>query len=157
MKINAIISVLMLIFSFYCSATNISQADKEKMMSLMRDAEPYAAGMGKSGDEACRDMSNDMVAKYGPELSKIGETPSHIRDSSYSLCINAISSAEEARSESELDMWKTSALTNVNQQLQNDTRVPSPKTFLTEAINTSVKIARPFYFMKELSVKYNLR
>ena len=157
MKANTVISSFLLLIAFSCSATDISQADKEKMISLMQDAAPYAAGMGKSGDDVCREMSNDMVIKYGNQLSKLGETPSHIRDSSYGICISAISSAESSRSENELDMWKTSALANVDRQLQGDTRNPSPKQFLIESINNSVKIARPFYFMKELSIKYSSR
>ncbi|ELX9578571.1 hypothetical protein SLJ66_001940 [Escherichia coli] len=160
---NKVVFAAALLLSFTCIASPATQMDADKksemdkLMSLMRAAGPYAPGMGKSGDEVCKKMADDMVTKYGSHLSQLGKSPTDIRDSSYGLCVNAISSAENARSENEVEMWKTSALKNVEDQLQGDTRAYSPREFLIESINNSVRIARPFYFMKELSVKYNVR
>lgn len=161
MKINT--AFLSIAFLFTCScvaapANNMDaekKADMDKLMELMMAAAPYAPGMGKSGDEVCREMSDDMVKKYGNQLSQLGKSPADIRDSAYGICVNSITSAENARSEREVEMWKTSAIKNVDDQFKNDTRVPSPRDFLIESINNSTRIARPFYFMRELSIKYN--
>ncbi|EHH8654385.1 hypothetical protein MOX61_005354, partial [Escherichia coli] len=71
----AIFSSVLLSLTAYAA----SDKDKEKMMSLIKDASPYVAGMGKSIDEVCQDMANDMVKKYGNQLSAIGKSPSDIR------------------------------------------------------------------------------
>lgn len=164
MKIKTAIYALtlMMTFSSFAGSPQGPQQEKEKnedmekMMSLLRNSEPYVAGMGRSAVEVCMDMANDMVKKYGDQLSQLGDPPSKVRDSSYGICLDGIRSAESANSENEIEMWNKSALKNVDDQLKNDPRGPYPREFLTESIRNSVRIAKPIYFMKELNAKYNM-
>jgi hypothetical protein len=141
------------ILSFACFsqlAHAVSDNDKEKMTSLMKDTSPYVVGMGKSADEVCHDMANDMVKKYGNQLSSIGKSPSDIRDSAYGLCFDATSSAVTAQSTEEIDMWKNAAMQNVNQTFKGDNEKSPARTFLVEAIDKSARIAKPIAFMQEI-------
>lgn len=142
----AVLSVATISFS----ANAVSDKDKAKMMSLMKDASPYVVGMGKSIVEVCNDMGNDMVKKYGNQLSSTGKSPSDIRDSAYGLCLDAATSAASAQSTEEVNMWKNAAMQNINQTFKGD-EVKSPaREFLVEAIDKSARIAKPIAFMQEI-------
>lgn len=153
MNRNVVILAISILFPLTSNSNQLTSSERDKMLSLMKDAEPYVVGMGKSAVEVCHNMANDMVSKYGKILSEIGKSPSEIRGSSLGICLDAVSSSENAQSSSELDMWKTSSLKTIEQQLNGDARKPSPKDFLIESVNTSVRIAKPIYYMKELSEK----
>lgn len=147
MKCNFLIIAIFSVFSLTANA--VSDKDREQMLSLMKDAAPYAAGMGKSVDEVCSDMANDMVKKYGNQLSEIGKTPSEIRDSASGICLDAASAASSAQSIDEVSMWKKSAMQNINQTFHGET---SPaRDFLVETIEHSEKMAKPIAFMMELN------
>ncbi|MRT01876.1 hypothetical protein [Ewingella americana] len=135
----------------------INQMDKEMLQSLADESKPYVVGMGRSAVDSCQDMANDMVKKYGRELSKIGRQPSEIRESSFGICLNAITSAQSAKYRDEIDMWKDSAIENINQEFMNDSREETPRYFLTESVDHSAKIARLVFFMMELSKKYDIK
>ncbi|CFQ40789.1 TPA: hypothetical protein PXJ37_001798 [Yersinia enterocolitica] len=157
MKTNFIIFFIAASSLFSASSLAISQPDKEKLQIFINESKPYVVGMGRSAVESCQDMANDMVKRYGYDLSKIGRQPSEIRDSSFEICINALSSAQSAQSQDEIEMWKASALENIHQEFKNDTREVTPKYFLTESVNHSEKIARLAFFMMELSKKYDMK
>lgn len=147
MKSSLLIIAILSVYSL--SAHAISDKDKEQMMSLMKDASPYVAGMGKNVDEVCSDMANDMVKKYGNQLSDTGKPPSEIRDSASGICLDAASSASSAKSIDEVSMWKRSAMQNINQTF-HDENSPA-RDFLTETIEHSEKMAKPIAFMMELN------
>lgn len=157
MKLKIIIIAITATLSLSSMAHAVSQEDKNKMMSLLKDSEPYIVGKGKSAIEVCQYMANDMVSRYGVKLSKIGKSPSDIRESTLGICLNAITSVESAQSQDEVEMWKTSALKNIEQELRGDTRDPSPRDFLVESVDKSAKVARLVYFSMELSRKYNIK
>ena len=149
MKINMLIIAALATYSLTTNA--ISDKDKEQMMSLMKDASPYVAGMGKSVDEVCSDLANDMVKKYGNQLSGTGKSPSDIRDSASGICLDAASTASSAQSIDEVSMWKKSAMQNINQTFHGES---SPaRDFLIETIEHSEKMAKPIAYMMELSKK----
>ena len=149
MKINMLIIAALATYSLTANA--ISDKDKEQMMSLMKDASPYVAGMGKSVDEVCSDLANDMVKKYGNQLSGTGKSPSDIRDSASGICLDAASTASSAQSIDEVSMWKKSAMQNINQTFHGES---SPaRDFLIDTIEHSEKMAKPIAYMMELSKK----
>ena len=143
----AIFSSVLLSLAAYAA----SDKDKEKMMSLIKDASPYVAGMGKSIDEVCQDMANDMVKKYGNQLSAIGKSPSDIRDSSYGICFDAASSASLSQSIEELSMWKNAAMQNINATFRGENEQSPARKFLVETIDHSEKMAKTIAFMREIS------
>ncbi|EFD9711413.1 hypothetical protein CLN64_004960 [Escherichia coli] len=120
-------------------------------MSLIKDASPYVAGMGKSIDEVCQDMANDMVKKYGNQLSAIGKSPSDIRDSSYGICFDAASSASLSQSIEEVSMWKNAAMQNINATFRGENEQSPARKFLVETIDHSEKMAKTIAFMREIS------
>lgn len=149
MKISMLIIAALATYSLTANA--ISDKDKEQMMSLMKDASPYVAGMGKSVDEVCSDLANDMVKKYGNQLSGTGKSPSDIRDSASGICLDAASTASSAQSIDEVSMWKKSAMQNINQTFHGES---SPaRDFLIDTIEHSEKMAKPIAYMMELSKK----
>ncbi|CNI81721.1 Uncharacterised protein [Yersinia frederiksenii] len=157
MKLKIIIIAITAALSLSNMAHAVSQEDKNKMMSLLKDSEPYIVGKGKSAFEVCQDMANDMVGRYGAKLSKIGKSPNDIRESTLGICLNAITSVENYQSQDEVEMWKVSALKNIDQELHGDTRTPSPRDFLIESVDKSAKVARALYFMMEVSRNYNIK
>ena len=148
---KSILLIIAILSVYSLSAHAISDKDKEQMMSLMKDASPYVAGMGKNVDEVCSAMANDMVKKYGNQLSETGKSPSEIRDSASGICLDAAASASSAKSIDEVSMWKRAAMQNINQTFHGEN---SPaRDFLTETIEHSEKMAKPIAFMMELSKK----
>ncbi|EKP4555671.1 hypothetical protein P3X41_003408 [Escherichia coli] len=143
----AIFSSVLLSLAAYAA----SDKDKEKMMSLIKDASPYVAGMGKSIDEVCQDMANDMVKKYGNQLSAIGKSPSDIRDSSYGICFDAASSASLSQSIEEVSMWKNAAMQNISATFRGENEQSPARKFLVETIDHSEKMAKTIAFMREIS------
>lgn len=149
MKTKLLVLAMMCTASFSTHA--ISERDKAEMMSLINDASPYVVGMGKSVDEVCSGMANDMVKKYGYKLSDAGKSPSEIRDSASGICLDAASSAYSAQSIEEVSMWKKSALQNVNQTFHG--KSSAARDFLEETIANSEKMAKPIAFMMGLNKK----
>lgn len=143
--------IIAILSTYSLTANAISVKDKEQMMSLIKDASPYVAGMGKSVDDVCTDMANNMVKKYGNQLSDAGKSPSEIRESASGICLDAASSASTAQSIDEVSMWKKSAMKNINQAFHGE-RSPS-RDFLVETIEHSEKMAKPIAFMMELNKK----
>lgn len=151
MKAKIITIAILSFAAFSFTASAVSDKDKAKMMSLMKDASPYVVGMGKSAHEVCQDMANDMVKKYGNQLSSLGRTPSEIRESAYGICIDAASSAASAKSMDEVSMWKNAAMQNINSTF-NGKDVNSPaRSFLVETIDCSEKMAKTIAFMMEIN------
>ncbi|MCC7579578.1 hypothetical protein H8V75_11645 [Enterobacter roggenkampii] len=147
----AVLSVATISFS----ANAVSDKDKAKMMSLMKDSSPYVVGMGKSANEVCQDMANDMVKKYGNQLSNLGKTPSEIRESAYGICIDAASSASSAKSVDEVSMWKNAAMQNINKTFYGENQDSPAKRFLVETIDHSEKMAKTIAFMSELDQSHS--
>ncbi|XEH50571.1 hypothetical protein NMD75_04390 [Edwardsiella tarda] len=133
--IIATIGALSLLSSFHCSA------NQENIKSLVAEMRPYISKGASSPFDACRSIASSMVQKYGTQLSDLGKTPSEIRESSLSICLDALSQAESARSKNEISMWKNAALKNIDMQFKNDDRGPAPRDFLTESIDKSAKLA----------------
>lgn len=121
------------------------------MMSLIKDASPYAAGMGKSAHEVCQEMANDMVKKYGNQLSAKGRAPSEIRESAYGICLDATSSAASAKSMDEVTMWKNAAMKHISTTFEGVSADSPERRFLVESITLSEKIANPIAFAMEIS------
>jgi ABC-type sugar transport system substrate-binding protein len=151
MKANFFTIALLSVVAISFSASAVSDKDKAKMMSLMKDASPYVVGMGKSAHEVCQDLANDMVKKYGNQLSDLGKTPSDIRESAYGICIDAVSSAESAKSMDEVSMWKNAAMQNINNTFKGDNVKSSARSFLVETIDHSEKMAKTIAFMMEIN------
>lgn len=151
MKANFFTIALLSVAAISFTANAVSDKDKAKMMSLMKDASPYVAGMGKSAHEVCQDMANDMVKKYGNKLSELGKTPSDIRESAYGICFDGVSSAESAKSMDEVTMWKNAAMQNVNNTFYGDNVKSPARSFLVETIEHSEKLAKTIAFAMEIS------
>lgn len=156
MKMNTAVLAVALLFPFACFSAPTAQMDAgkkvemDKLMSLMRAAGPYAPGMGQSAYEACQSMANDMVQKYGDPLSQQGTSPGEIRKASMKICLNVNSQAENAQSVDEVDMWKRSITSQVNQDLNDNKQSPEEINFIMEVIEWSAKIAKPLYFMSAM-------
>lgn len=155
MKLKILITTLTAAMLTSALAASSPETDKEKMLSLINDAKPYVAGMGKSASEVCHDMANDMVSKYGDRISELGKPPSEIRSSTSGICLNAVSAAEASSSLKEVDMWERSAIKNVDDAFHGNTGDPTPKQFLIDSITHSAKLARTISFAKEMSARYN--
>ncbi|HCL4433139.1 TPA: hypothetical protein N2F56_000911 [Salmonella enterica] len=151
MKLSLINIAILSIAALSFTVSAVSDKDKEKMMSLIKESSPYVAGMGKSAHEVCQDMANDMVKKYGNKLSELGKTPSDIRESAYGICFDAVSSAESAKSMDEVSMWKNAAMQNVNNTFYGDNIKSPARSFLVETIDHSEKLAKTIAFMVEIS------
>lgn len=151
MKANFITIAILSVAALSFTANAVSDKDKAKMMSLMKDASPYVAGMGKSAHEVCQDMANDMVKKYGNQLSGLGRTPSEIRESAYGICIDAASSAASAKSMDEVSMWKNAAMQNINNIFKGENVNSPARSFLVETIDHSEKMAKTIAFMMEIN------
>ncbi|EPE4181733.1 hypothetical protein ACSILX_002418 [Yersinia enterocolitica] len=156
---NKVIIFLIAVSASSISASSfaITMADKDKMQSLINESKPYVAGMGKSVDEVCQDMANDMVKKYGVKLSSLGKTPSDIRDSVSGICLDASVSAESSQSMDEVLMWKNSAMKNIEHTFHGHNNDSPSKAFLSETVDHSAKLAKTIAFMMELSKKYDIK
>ncbi|MBA3225001.1 hypothetical protein VSX44_03720 [Citrobacter freundii] len=151
MKLNIIKLAILSVATLSFSSHAVSDTDKEKMMSLVKESSPYVVGMGKNVDEVCRDMANDMVKKYGAQLSSIGKSPSDIRDSTSGICLDAASSASSSQSMEEVSMWKNSAMQNINKTFQGENEKSPARTFLVDVIEHSEKMAKTIAFMMEIN------
>lgn len=151
MKTNFIIFFIAASSLFSASSFSITMADKDKMQSLINESKPYVAGMGKSVDEVCQDMANDMVKKYGVKLSSLGKTPSDIRDSVSGICLDASISAESSQSIDEVIMWKNSAMKNIEHTFHGNNNDSPSRAFLSETIDHSVRLAKTIAFMMEIN------
>lgn len=151
MKLNIVKIAIVSVAALSFSSNAVSDKDKAKMMSLIKESSPYVAGMGKSAHEVCQDMANDMVKKYGNKLSELGKTPSDIRESAYGICFDGVSSAESAKSMDEVTMWKNAAMQNVNNTFYGDNVKSPARSFLVETIDHSEKLAKTIAFAIEIS------
>ncbi|CND00801.1 TPA: hypothetical protein ACMVL8_002427 [Yersinia enterocolitica] len=151
MKTNFIIFFIAASSLFSASSFSITMADKDKMQSLINESKPYVAGMGKSVDEVCQDMANDMVKKYGVKLSSLGKTPSDIRDSVSGICLDASISAESSQSIDEVIMWKNSAMKNIEHTFHGNNNDSPSRAFLSETIDHSARLAKTIAFMMEIN------
>lgn len=137
--------------SIPASSFAVTKADKDKMQILINESKPYVAGMGKSVVEACQDMANDMVKKYGVKLSSLGKSPSDIRDSVSGICLDASTVAESSQSIDEVLMWKNSAMKNIEHTFSGVNGDYPSKAFLSETVEHSAKLAKTIAFMMEIS------
>ncbi|EOV3349160.1 hypothetical protein ACW6AV_001649 [Edwardsiella piscicida] len=133
--IIALAGALSLLPAFHCSA------NQENIKDLVNEMKPYISKGSSSPFDACRSIASSMVEKHGSQLSDLGKTPAEIRESSLSICLDALSQAENAQSKNEISMWKNAALKNIEMQFKDDDRGQAPRYFLTESIDKSAKLA----------------
>lgn len=151
MKPKSIILAALIFATLSTASYAVSDQDKAKLMSVMKDASPYAVGMGKSVDDVCQGMANDMVNKYGGKLSARGNPPSEIRTSAAGICLDAASSAFSSQSVDEVVMWRNSALKNLSKTLHGESEGSPARAFLTDTIDHSMKMAKVIALMQEIS------